>query len=183
MNRQNTRILLLQIITVLMIAAPFATAALYVWQKHQTALEKMAQLEPIHARLQGILQQEADFATASQMAQSLINVFVYPSETDGTKVANEAQQRIKTTLEESGLRVDSIRVQEGSETAGFMTLKITARLDGNIQQLFKSLLLLREQSPVFMVEALRLNNEGPLIKASLQRITGQIDFTVLRAQP
>jgi hypothetical protein len=33
------------------------------------------------------------------------------------------------------------------------------------------------------VDAIRFNNEGPMFKASVQRITGQMDFTVLRAKP
>lgn len=183
MNRLQSRILALQALTLLLILAPFAFGGLYVWQKHEAALEKLAQWEPRHARLQGILAQQADFVTASQQAQSLLNVFVYPAESDGTKVANEAQQRIKTALEQSGLRVESIRVSEGVESGDFLRLKITARLDGNINQLFKALLLLREQQPILMVDAMRFNNEGPLAKASVQRITGQMDFTVLRAKP
>ena len=86
-------------------------------------------------------------------------------------------------MEQSGLRVESIRVSEGVESGDFLRLKITARLDGNINQLFKALLLLREQQPILMVDAMRFNNEGPLAKASVQRITGQMDFTVLRAKP
>jgi general secretion pathway protein M len=183
MTRLRTRIVVLQIVTVLLVLAPFAMGGLYVWQKHEAALEKMAQWEPRHARLQGILAQQNDFATANQLAQSLLNVFVYPAEADGTKVANEAQQRIKSALEQAGFRVESIRVSEGVESGDFLRLKVSARLDGNINHLFRSLLLLREQNPVLIVDAMRFNNEGPLFKASVQRITGQMDFTVLRAKP
>ena len=183
MTRLRTRIVLLQIVTVLLVLAPFAMGGLYVWQKHEAALEKMAQWEPRHARLQGILTQQNDFATANQLAQSLLNVFVYPAEADGTKVANEAQQRIKSALEQAGFRVESIRVSEGVESGDFLRLKVSARLDGNINHLFRALLLLREQNPVLIVDAMRFNNEGPLLKASVQSITGQMDFTVLRAKP
>ena len=183
MTRTPSRIIALQVITLLLILAPFAGAGVYVWQKHEAALEKMAQWEPRHARLQGILAQENEFASAAQLAQSLLNVFVYPAEVDGTKVANEAQQRIKTALEQAGFRVESIQAKEGAESGDFLRLKITARVDGNVNHLLKSMLILRDQNPVLTVNGMRFNNEGPLSKASVQRITGQIEFTVLRAKP
>lgn len=183
MTRTHPRIIALQIITIFLILAPFAAGGMYVWQKHQAVIEKMAQWEPRHARLQGILAQEAEFATAAQLAQSLLNVFVYPAETDGTKVANEVQQRVKTALEQAGFRVESIQAKEGVESGDFLRLKISARVDGNINHLFKALLVLRDQNPVLMVNGMRFNNEGPLSRASVQRITGQIEFTVLRAKP
>lgn len=183
MTRLPVRILVLQIVTVLLLLAPFAGAGIYVWQKHQTGLEKLAQWEPRHARLQGILAQQAEFENAAQLAQTLLNVFVFPPEVDGTKIANDVQQRVKATFEQAGFRVDSIQTKNNPETGDFLRLKISIRIDGNINQLHTALLQLREQTPILMVDSMRLNNEGPFTKASVQRITGQVEFTALRAKP
>jgi general secretion pathway protein M len=183
MTRPTLRIIALQLLTVLLVLAPFTAAGLYVWQKHQGAVEKIAQWEPRHARLQGILMQQAEFETAAQLAQTLLNVFVYPAEADGTKTANDVQQRIKSTFEQAGFKIESLQTREGPETGDFLRLKITVRVDGNINHLHAALLLLRNQTPILTLDSMRLNNEGPLSRASVQRITGQLEFTALRAKP
>lgn len=183
MTRPPLHIMALQLLTVLLVLAPFIAAGLYVWQKHQGAIEKIAQWEPRHARLQGILAQQTEFETTTQQAQTLLNVFVYPAEADGTKIANDVQQRIKSTFEQAGFRIESLQTREGPESGDFLRLKITIRVDGNINHLHTALLLLRRQTPVLTLDSMRLNNEGPLSRASLQRITGQLEFTALRAKP
>jgi general secretion pathway protein M len=182
-SRPSVRTIALQILTLLLLLAPFAAAGLYVWQKHQGAENKIAQWDPRHARLQGILAQQAEFGRAAQQAQTLLNVFVFPAEADGTKIANEVQQRVQSSFEQAGFKIDSLQTKEGPETGDFLRLKITIRFDGNINHLHALLLQLRGQTPILMLDALRLNNEGPLSRASVQRITGQMEFTALRAKP
>ena len=182
-SSHSVRIIALQILTLLLLLAPFAGGGLYVWQKHQGAEIKMAQWEPRHARLQGIQAKQVEFENAAQQAQTLLNVFVYPPEADGTKIANELQQRLQSSFEQAGFKIESLQTKEGAETGDFLRLKINIRFDGNINHLHALLMLLRTQTPILTFDTLRLNNEGPLSRASVQRITGQMEFTALRAKP
>lgn len=183
MMRHPIRVIVLQVMTILLLLTPFAAGGVYVWTKHQQAQSMLDQLEPRHARLQGLIQQEAEFEKHIQLAQGLISAFAYPAAADGTQIANDAQQRVKSALESAGFKVDSIQVKEGVESGDFLRLNISVKVDGNVHGVREAFLKLRELTPVLVVESFRFANEGPMLKAILQRTTGTINIVAFRSKP
>jgi general secretion pathway protein M len=183
MSRPSIRIIALQILTIVLVLLPFFAAGGYVWTKHQQAQTLLEQLEPRHARLQGLMAQEAEIEAQIKLAQGLISAYAFPAAADGTPIANDAQQRVKTALEQAGFRVESIQVKDGAEAGDFLRLNISAKVDGNVHALRESFLKLREITPVLVVDSFRFTNEGPLLKALLQRTAGTLNIVVLRSKP
>ena len=183
MIRRAYRIATLQALTVGLILVPFIAGAMYVWSKHKGFEAKLAEWEPRHARLQGLVQQQQEFIAHTQLAETLIAAYAYPAASEPTQNVNDAQQRIRTSLEQGGLKVESINVAAPAEDGAYVRYRVVAKIDGNINSLFRSLMQLRQQMPVLVVESMRITNEGPMVKASVQRLTGQIEFAVLKVKP
>ena len=184
MNRSTPyRIIALQVLTLVLVLLPFVAGALFVWTKHRDYEARLAQWEPRHARLQGILQQQPEFVSHTQLADNLMVAYAYPAASEATQNVNDAQQRIRTALEQGGLRIESINVSAPAQEGAFVRFRVVARIDGNINTLQSALIKLREQMPVLVVDSFRITNEGPMVRASVQRLTGQIEFSILKAKP
>jgi general secretion pathway protein M len=177
------RIVALQVLTLVLILAPFVAGAAFVWAKHKSYESRLAEWEPRHARLQGIMQQQPDLISHTQLADSLMAAYAYPAASEATQNVNDAQQRIRTALEQGGLRVESINVSAPAQEGAFVRYRIVSRMDGNINTLQRALLVLREQMPVLVVDSIRITNEGPMVRAAVQRLTAQIEFSILKAKP
>jgi general secretion pathway protein M len=175
-------IIALQALTLVLIAVPCVSAVLFVWTKHQGFEDKLAQWEPRHARLQGILQQQSEFISHTQLADSLISAYTYPAASEATQNVNDAQQRLRAALEKGGLKVESMAVSAPIQEGAFVRYRIVSRIDGNLNTLLSALVQLRDLTPVVIVESIRITNEGPLIRATVQRLNGQIEFSILKAK-
>ena len=64
-----------------------------VWTKHQFALERLAEIEPRHARLVGIQQREAELTAEVTEASQRLSELVYSHTVERQAAGNDAQQR------------------------------------------------------------------------------------------
>lgn len=183
MIRRSYRIVVLQALTIGLVLTPFIAGAIFVWNKHKGFEAKLSEWEPRHARLQGIVQQQPDFTAHTQLAETLMAAYAYPAASEATQNVNDAQQRIRTALEQGGLKVDAINVSAPAEDGAYVRYRVVAKIDGNINSLSRSLMQLRQQMPILVVDSMRITNEGPMVKASVQRLTGQIEFSILKVKP
>src|SRR6187402_1345638 len=99
MMQQPKRIVILQSLILLAVVAPLLAAAAYVWHTHQAAQAQLAELEPRHARLQGIIARQPELQAAAQNAAQTVNRYFYPASVDAARAGNEAQQQIRATFE------------------------------------------------------------------------------------
>ena len=108
MKRWLSRDILVLALTVLVLATPVIAGGLYVYNKHQWALARLAELEPRYARFIGMEAGQKELAKATEHAQSLLQQYVYPQDKDLNQAGNDAQQRVRDILSAAGLQVGSI---------------------------------------------------------------------------
>ncbi len=182
MNRLSIRIALLQALTLLVLALPFLAVGAYVWQKHAWAQALLSELEPRHARLQGVQAMQTELEGAAKSAQALLANQAYPATLDATKAGNDAQQRIRAVFAESQLSVESIQVLAAKDSEHIQRISVVLQVEGTLPSLQEALLKLRAQTPVILVDSFALQSTGAVRPASTQRLSGSFNFTVLRVR-
>lgn len=182
MKPQTTRIRLLQATTLLLIAAPFVAAGIYVAYKHQWAQTSLDELGPRHARLQGLRAALPALNIAVQQAENSLKINAYPAALDATQAGNDAQQRIRTLFEATQHTIISLQILEAKETDHFQRINLGLQTEGTMVNLQEVLLKLKEQSPAILIETMSVQSTGPVRPASTPRLTGNFTLTVLRAR-
>lgn len=176
------RIVWLQALTVLLLLLPLAGAGLYVWALHQRVQNHLANLEPRYARLAGLLERRADLLALGVQANAQLARLTYPVSQDVTQAGNDAQQRIRSLFADSKLDIISIQVLPPKEEDKFDRIPINLRVEGDLAGIQDALMKLASQSPVVLVDSLTLQTIGAVKPASIQRLGGQFNFSVLRVR-
>lgn len=182
MSRKTAQIAFLQALTLVLLASPFLAAGIYVWQKHIWAQASLEQLEPRHARLQGVQAMLPELTAATARAQATLNQHSYPATQDATKAGNDAQQRIRTLFEASQLTINSLQVLPPKDSERFQSIAISLQVEGTLAEIQAALLKLRDDKPSIQVDSFSLQSTGPVRPASTQRVAGSFGFSVLRAK-
>lgn len=172
-----------QFVIVGLILLPLALGGLYIWHKHQWAQTRLAELEPRHARLQGLMQRQDDFAAALHAREQFLGAHSYPAEQTASQAGNDAQQRIRDLFAESGLNVVSVQVQAVRESGAFDAIPISLRVEGALPALHKALAGMQTQTPRVVTEFVGIQTVGAVRPASTQQLSAQLTFMVLRARP
>ena len=176
------RIEWLQGLTVLVLFLPLVAVGVFVFSRHQHIEQNLADLEPRYARMLGIAGRQADFEVYTQKAGEQLKRQAYPSSQDVTQAGNDAQQRIRTLFAESKLDISSIQVLTAKEEGQFDRIPIELRVEGDITGLQNALALLAVQSPTVLTEEFTLQTIGAVKPASVQRLSGLFNFSVLRVR-
>ena len=182
LHRTSPKIIALQVLTVLLFLLPFAGLGIFVWQKHLKAERLVADIEPRHARLQGILAKQEDFVVATKLSQGLINAFVFPAAMEPTLAFNESQSKVKVAFTDSGFNVETIQVKEKFDDSDISRLKMIIRFEGTQANLQQVLMKLREINPTVLVEAISITNQGPFKPATVPRLAGSMELIVMRSK-
>lgn len=182
MTRQSTRIAFLQALTLLILALPFVAAGTYVWQKHTWAKARILELEPRHARLQGMRTMLPELKAATQQAHTTITNQAYPASQDSTNAGNDAQQRIRALFETNQLTIGSLQVLEAKDNDRFQRISIVLQVEGTLPSLHEAILKLNDQTPAILVDSMNLQSIGSVRPASAQRISVNFNFSVLRVR-
>jgi len=182
MNRQSVRIVVLQALTLLVLALPLLAMGGYLWQKHRWAQGLLSDLEPRYARLQGVRAVKPALEAAVISARDLLAKQVYPATLDTTKAGNDAQQRIRTVFAEAQLSVESIQVVEAKDSGHFQRIGVVLHVEGTLPGMQAALLKLKTQTPAILVDSFSLQSTGQVRPASTQRLSGDFNFSVLRAR-
>lgn len=156
---------------------------LYVAQRHAQGQHNLAQLEPRHARLQGILAQRSDIEAAREQAQALRSRYLYPAEQDATQTGNLAQQRMRELLVAAGMQVRSSQVLPAKDEHGFDRIGLTLTAEGDALALQSALAVLSSQMPVVVLSDLDIRVNGGLgnhAPTESPRLIVQFSLGVLR---
>lgn len=180
MNSDNVRMRVWQGVMLALLCAPLVIVGLYVWQKHQWATQRLAELEPRHARLQGLLAREDELRLAAEQAATQIQRHAYHVSIDANQAGNEAQQRIREAFAGSGLTVSSLQLLPAKEDGPFDRIPIALAVEGEMFQLQAALLALGALQPTVLVDAVTLRAIGLAPPSSSPRLGGQFRFSVLR---
>lgn len=172
----------LQALTVLVLLLPIGGTALYVWTKHQSVQSRLSDLEPRYARLAGLLERQTDLQKLGLQANEQLGSLAYPASQDVTEAGNDAQQRIRSLFSDSKLDIISIQVLPSKEDTKFDRIPINLRVEGDLTGIHDAFLKLSTQSPLVLVDSLTLQTIGAVKPASVQRLSGQFNFSVLRVR-
>jgi general secretion pathway protein M len=178
-----SRIVWLQILTVLAIVLPLIAASLYVFARYENMQKHMGNLEPRYARLLGMAEKQADYQVEGQHALDLIKRLAYPASQDATQAGNDAQQRIRALFADSKLDISSIQVLPSKDEGVFDRIPIDLRVEGDLTGIQNALALLTAQSPAVFSEEVTLQTVGAVKPASTQRLSGQFVLSVFRLHP
>ncbi len=125
--------------------------AYYAWTKHRWAQERLAEVEPRHARLLGLQAGQAALDAAQEKVQAVKSQLVYPSTQDATQAGNAAQQRVRDIFTGAGLQVLSSQVLPAKEEKGFDRIALTLRTEGDALAVLSALAVLGNQSPAIVI--------------------------------
>lgn len=182
MNRQAAKIATLQFLTLALILLPLLIGGYYIWQKHRWANALLAEIEPRHARLQGLGALKPELEVALKQTQAVLAKHVYPASLDATKAGNDAQQRIRKVFADSQVTIESLQVLAAKEGESFQRIGVVLRIEGSLPNIQEALVRLGDQSPTILLDSLYIQNLGPVRASSPQRLMGNFSFSVLRAK-
>lgn len=171
-----------QWLTVLLVLIPLLLLAGFVWQKHDWATNRLAELEPRHARLQGLFAAQAELDAAVRNSQAIGLKYAYAANLDASQAGNDAQQRIRSAFVDSRNSVESIQVLGSKEVDGFQRIGVVVQVDGTLPDILEALLKLRAQTPMVLVDSVSLQSTGAVRPASVQRLSGSMNFSVLKVR-
>lgn len=186
MNTLAVRRMALVALVLAVALLPVVGGAWYVRSKHTWGKERLAQIEPRHARLLGLESQRAELEAARQQATELRTQYVYPVTADETQTGNQAQQKVRDLLSSAGLQVVTSQVLPAKEEKGFDRIPLVLRAEGELLGLQSALSVLSMQQPVIVINELDVQVQGALMNINPKappRLSLQFTLTVLRERP
>jgi general secretion pathway protein M len=164
------------------VVAGAAWAGWLVWTKHQYAAARMADIEPRHARLAGILQRETEFTEQVAEVNQRLNELVYPSSVESQAAGTDAQQRVRQLFASAGLNLASSQVLEPKAEGSFDRIPMTVRLDGDLVALQTALSGLDTLRPVVWIDNMSVQT-GAIPRDQAPRLNISLNLSVLRGRP
>lgn len=171
------------LILLALLALPLMLVGIYVYQKHHWAENRLDELEPRYARLLGLEANSDGLAKAQAQGQSLIAQYVYPQEQDTNQTGNTVQQRIRGILVAAGLDIASSQVLPAKEEKGFERIPLSVRAEGEMVALQAALTGLAAEKPAILIDTLVVQGYGAPNKSGVQRLSVQLNLSVLRRHP
>lgn len=171
------------VIAVLLVLLPLAALGVYLLEKHDWAQQRIAELEPRHARLAGLLASRDALTAAETAARERLAEFVYPPTQDLTQAGNDAQQRVRTIFTNAGLQVVSSQVLPAKDEKQFDRIPLSVRLEGELSALQRALAALSGQTPAVLIDGLNIQTISGLRPDREPRLGSQFSLSVLRLKP
>ena len=153
--------------------------------KYRQASAQLADIDPRHARLAGMLQDKELFAQSAGALTANLAQFVYPAEGDASQTGNAALQKVRDLATARGLRVASSQSAAPRDEKGFDRIGLVLRVEGDWEQLVALLRELAQQRPAIFTNTLQLGAQLRGLRDQPQSMFGQLDLYVLkeRAKP
>ena len=166
----------------LLLLSLIAAGALWVAGVHTRAATRLAELEPRHARLAGLLGHGDQLAAAEQTVQANLAQYLHPPEADAGLVANGVLQRVRELAGQHELRVTSSQVTAPTEDKDNPRLErvgLSLRLEGDWPRLQALLTALARERPAIYSQTVQLMAQAmPAGRPS--PIQAQLDLFVLK---
>jgi general secretion pathway protein M len=154
-----------------------------VYDKHLAVTKRMEEVEPRHARLQGLLASTDALARAQNEAQGVVAQYVYPAEGDANQVGNAAQQSVRNLFTTAGLQIVSSQVLPAKAEKHYDRVPLTVRAEGDLIALQSAMVALSGQSPAILVRGLNVQTVGAVRADTPQRLAAQFEMFVLKGRP
>ncbi len=172
-----------QLLLVLLLAAPLVLAAGYVLDKHRWAQDRLAELEPRHARLQGLVAEQPRIEAQLAQLQAWLAGRVHGAEVPAAQVGSQAQQQIRDLLGKPGLTVASLQLLPARTVDGLELLPVSVRVEGTLETLSQALASVLAVQPQLLIESANLQTVGAVRPGTAPVVQAQITFLALRVLP
>ncbi len=169
-------------LVLVLLAVASALLAYWAYQTHQALSDRLAAAEPRFARQAGLQVAKADMQQQFDQSTTLLARYTYPSTTDASQAANDAQQRIRAMFTQSGADVLSLQVLAARSGPQFDTIPLSIRVDGDMAQLQAALLTLKTLTPAVYVDGFSIQTGAIANDNSAVKVVGQFELFVLRDQ-
>lgn len=160
--------------------ALLAAAGIYVFQKHQWAQARLAELTPRYARLEGLLASQSEIGQAQTGAQALLARYVHPAAPDPGQTGNAAQQRVRDLFSAAGVQIVSSQVLPAKADKGFDTVPLSVRGEGDLVAVQAALVALAGQTPAIFLQGMAVQTVGAVRADAPPRLAAQFDLFVLQ---
>ena len=140
----------------------------------------LADIEPRHARLAGMLQNKELLAQAESALQANFSEYVSPAEEDPGQIANAALQRVRELASARGLRVTSSQTAAPREDNGFDRIGLSLRVEGDWPDLVALLRELPRQRPALYTTTVQLGVQGFSAQGTPQTMFGNLELYALK---
>ena len=160
--------------------AVLAWAGWTVVAKYQQAANTLAEIEPRHARLAGLLQNKELLAQSQQALEANLTQFVYAAEQDASQTANTALKQVRELAAARGLRVTSSQAAAPRDEQGFDRIGLNLRVEGDWPELVALLGDLAAQRPAIYTATQQFGVARTNARNEAQVVFGQLDLYVLK---
>ena len=181
--RIPSRIEWLQLLTVVTLVLPFIVLASYVGYKHEQVQQRLDDMEPRYARLTGLQLKKPEFAAATEQVLQQLLRLSYPADLDVTQAGNDAQQRIRSTLQANKVDVSSIQILPAQQEGAFDRIPLALKLEGDMTALTNALGELYKQEPFIWFDSITMQAIGAVLPVSNPRLGAEIKLSVMRVRP
>lgn len=157
--------------------------ALWVAGVHTRAAARLAEIEPRHARLAGLLQNEERVAQAGQALQANLTQFLHPADADAGQIGNSVLQRVRELATRQELRVTSSQATTPApdrDHPGFERVGLSVRLEGDWARLQGLLAAMPRERPAIYSQSIHLLSLSGGAPGQGQTIQAQLDLFVLK---
>jgi general secretion pathway protein M len=151
------------------------------WGVRQASQSGIDRLEPRIARLQGLINYEAQLREAAIAVDSQVLNLVYPASEDRTAVSATLQTNVRDIFTKAGLAVTNSQVLPVREQGNFDYIGVKLTVSGELPGLDEALAGIAAYLPLVLVESLdvyptratrgRSEREQQVITASLQLLS------------
>ena len=182
MKKNARRDLSVVLVTLALVLMPVGLLGGYLYSKYQWATQRIAEVEPRHARLSGLMADKDSLAQAQAQAVDRLAQYLHPAGQDANQVGNDVQQRIRSVLSTAGLSIVSTQVLAAKEEKNFERIPLTVRAEGDMMAVQLALAALDEQKPAILTEGFVLQAAAAPVKG-VQRLAVQLNLVILRGKP
>jgi len=170
--------------TVMVLLAPVVAGGIYVYQKHQWAANRMAELAPRYARMEGILAAQQELEKALHQVGVTLRAYLYPADKVLNQAGNEMQQQVRDVLSAGGLRVGSSQVlPPKADNPDMDRIQLTIKAEGELLALQAAMIGLKSIKPAIFVDGLTVNVMGAPRAEVPQNLSIQLELSAWRAHP
>lgn len=182
MKRNARRDLSVVLVTLALVLTPLGLLGAYLYSKYEWATQRIAEVEPRHARLSGLIAHKDSLALAQAQAVDRLAQYLHPAGQDANQVGNDVQQRIRSVLSTAGLSIVSTQVLAAKEEKNFERIPLVVRAEGDMMAVQLALAALDEQKPAILTEGFVLQAAAAPVKG-VQRLAVQLNLVILRGKP
>ena len=152
-NRRATVMIALTLLLPVLLYFNAFLGLLSLRQEYQADIDRQA---PRIARLQGLIDHEAQLQQSAELTNRQMASLVYPVEEDRAGAAARLQKDVRQILVEAGLSVSNSQVLPVREVETFDYIGLKVTVTGNIDSLDAALAALSGYTPLLMVELMEV---------------------------